>query len=106
ARLEVTWPKDAKAGSTGVLRVQVRHGFVRTLPMDVRIPLPPGATLAEPVTNVRQVQGALMIRQVVANTMLPTLVEIPVRFALAGNVTVPEASARVVYEELPRAIAP
>ena len=65
-----------------------------------------GVTLAAPVSGVRQVQGTLVVRiDRPADRVAPHL-EIPLRFALAGRVTVPEARARVALEELPRAVAP
>ena len=103
--MEVTWP-TAHTSKTGVLRVVLRHDTTRTALIDARLPLPPGVTLAESVTNVRQVQGVLAIRRLVDPGSLTTLVEIPVRFGLAGTVTVPEASARIAFEDVPRALAP
>jgi hypothetical protein len=37
---------------------------------------------------------------------LPTTIEVPVHFGLAGKVMVPEARATVAFEEIARAIAP
>jgi hypothetical protein len=104
--VEVTWPKQARAGRTGKVQVSLRHALDRPVTADVRIPLPPGVSLAAPVRGVRQIQGTLAVRADLPDGRLPSLVEIPVRFALPGRVTVPEARARVALEELPRAVAP
>jgi hypothetical protein len=104
--LEVTWPKRPRAGKTGVVQVSVRQGRDRPSAIDVRIPLPPGVSLAAPVKGVHQIQGTLVVRADLDASRLPTVLEIPVRFALAGQVTVPEARARVAFEELARAVAP
>ena len=72
----------------------------------VRLPLPPGASLAEPVTGVRQVQGALYLRTTLDADPLPRVFSIPLRFALAGSVLLPEVMARIDDEEFPLAYAP
>jgi hypothetical protein len=86
--------------------VSVRHTLPRPLTADVRVPLPPGVTLAEPVKNVRQVQGVLSVRRALDGSAAPTVIELPLRFALAGRMTAPEARARVAFEEMARAVAP
>jgi hypothetical protein len=104
--LDVAWPTDAAAGRHGVVRIDVRHGLGRATPIDLRLPLPPGVTLAEKVSGVQEVQGALRVRRTVDGSELPTTIEVPVRFGLAGRVTVPEARATVAFEEIARAVAP
>ncbi|WP_437947467.1 alpha-2-macroglobulin family protein [Sorangium sp. So ce296] len=103
---EISWPKRPRAGATGKLGVSLRHTLGRPIEVDVRIPLPPGVSLAAPLDGVRQVNGVLALRASLDARRLSTLVEIPVRFALAGKVTAPEAQARVAHEELPRAVVP
>jgi hypothetical protein len=102
--LEVTWPR-AHAGKTAVLRLSLRHDLGRPVTIDTRVPLPPGVSLAEPVRGARQVQGTLSLRTAMDASALPTTIELPLRFALGGAVTVPEASARLALEEAPRALA-
>ena len=104
--LDVSWPGDARAGVKGVVSVSVRHTRGRRTPIAVRLPLPPGVSLAEPVGGVRQVQGTLDIRRTLDASGLATQIDLPVRFGLAGRVTVPEAHIQVAYEEVPRAVAP
>jgi hypothetical protein len=104
--LDLSWPADARAGANGVLSVNARHTRGRVTPIDLRIPLPPGVSLAEPVTGVRQVQGVLAIRRTLDPSGLPVQIDVPVRFGLSGRVTAPEARASVQQEELPRAVAP
>lgn len=106
ARIDVVWPDRPKARATGTLRVSLRHSLGRPTTVDVRIPLPPGVTLAAPVKNVRQVQGTLALRVPLDASPLPMTLELPVRFAVSGKVTVPEARARLAFEDAPRAIAP
>jgi hypothetical protein len=103
--VEAVWP-DAKPGRTGTLRLRLRQSTDRGITADLTLPLPPGVTLAEPVEGVRQVQGVLTVRRAVDSGEAPVVVEIPLRFALGGRFTVPEARARVAFEELPRAVAP
>jgi hypothetical protein len=74
--------------------------------VDLRLPLPPGVSLSEPVSGVRQVGGALLVRRALDPSGLPVEIELPVRFGLAGTVTAPEARATVAFEEEPRAVAP
>ncbi len=105
-RMEITWPARARAGKTGVLGVSLRHTLDRPAVIDARIPLPPGVSLAEPVNGVHQIQGTLVVRAELDSSRLQTLLEIPVRFALAGTLTAPEARARVAFEDLARAVAP
>ncbi|WP_437593378.1 alpha-2-macroglobulin family protein [Sorangium sp. So ce1000] len=105
-QVEISWPKRPRAGTTGKLGVSLRHTLGRPVEVDVRIPLPPGVSLAAPLGGVRQVNGVLALRAPLEASRLSTLVEIPVRFALAGKVTAPEAQARVAQEELPRAVVP
>ncbi len=105
-RLAVTWPEDARAGFTGVVRVDVRHSLGRAAVLDVRLPLPPSVSLAAPVAGVQQIQGVLARRRSVDQSALPTVIEIPVRFGLGLSATVPEAHATVALEDVPRAVAP
>jgi hypothetical protein len=76
------------------------------VPVVVRVPLPPGAVLAEPVSGVRQVQGALYVTTQLDSDPLPRVFEIPLRFALPGTVTFPEAVGRIDDDELPPTRAP
>ena len=105
-RLAVAWPEDARAGFTGVVRVDVRHSLGRSAVLDVRLPLPPSVSLAAPVAGVQQIQGVLAVRRSVDGSSLPTVIEIPVRFGLGLAATVPEAHATVALEDVPRAVAP
>ncbi|MEP7122041.1 MAG: alpha-2-macroglobulin family protein [Byssovorax sp.] len=105
-RLAVTWPENAGAGFTGVVRVDVRHSLGRSALLDIRLPLPPSVSLAAPVNGVQQIQGVLAVRRLVDQSDLPTVIEIPVRFGLGGAFTVPEARATIAREEVQRAVAP
>jgi hypothetical protein len=102
--LEVVWPADAASGTTGTLRLMVRHSLDGTLDIDTRVLLPPGVTLAAATKGAAQVQGVLTVRQSVDAT--GAVIELPVRFGLAGKMTVPEATARVARSSAGVATAP
>ncbi|APR76270.1 Large extracellular alpha-helical protein [Minicystis rosea] len=104
--VDVAWPTEARAGTSGVVSVSVRHNRGRATSVDLRLPLPPGVTLAESVADVRQVQGTILARRALDPSGLPVEIILPVRFGLAGRVTVPEARAVVAHDEAPRALAP
>ena len=105
-RVDVTWPSDARAGHGGVVVVTARHTRGRPTDLDLRLPLPPGVGLAAPVDGVRQVLGTLAITRTLDASGLPAQIDLPVRFGLAGAVTVPEGRATVHFEEVPRALVP
>ncbi len=86
--ITTAWPEDPKVGKVSNLEVAL-DGGVDTQLVEARIPLPPGATLADAVAGVRQVQGALFVRAAVSSKKALT---IPVRFSLTGVMTVREAT--------------
>lgn len=92
--LEVQWPEKPKVGVKQVLRVIASARVLRMLSTDVRIPLPPGVTLAEGGARVHQVQGQLAMRLTVDADGSSRIMELPIRFGLPGKFTVPEAKAR------------
>jgi hypothetical protein len=104
--LHVEAPAAPRAEGTAPLQVSLRHALGRPAPVVVRVPLPPGATLAEPIDGVRQIQGALYVRTSLDSDPLPRVIAVPLRFALAGRVTLPEATARIDDDDLPPARAP
>jgi hypothetical protein len=104
--LQVEAPNAPRARGTAVLHLGLRHDLGRSAAVMVRLPLPPGASLAEPVTGVRQVQGILYLRTTLDADSLPWVFSIPLRFALAGSVLLPEVTARIDDEEFAPAYAP
>lgn len=60
--------------------------------MEVKIPLPPGVVLAESTSNVRQVQGALYVRETLQAA--EKVLTIPLRFNLSGTFTAREVELR------------
>lgn len=100
----IVWPAEARAGGTGTLRVMLRQDSEDAREIDVRVPLPPGVKLAAPTNGVREIQGVLGIRESVART--GAVVEVPLRFGLAGKLTVPEAYARLTRQASAPATAP
>ena len=70
-------------------------------------PSMPGWPIGEAqVTGVRQVQGALYLHTTLDADPLPRVFSIPLRFALAGSVLLPEVTARIDDEEFTPAYAP
>jgi hypothetical protein len=104
--LDVSLGGTPVAGTVSAVQVTLRQDVGRALPVQVRIPLPPGATLAEKTQDVRQVQGALYLHEQMDADTLPRVLQIPLRFALAGRLLMPEATATVTDEEFPPARAP
>ena len=102
--LEVVWPADAVAGGSGTLRLILRHVLDGSIEIDTKVPLPPGVTLGASVAGVAQVQGVLTVRQSVHRS--GSVIDIPMRFGLAGKVTVPEATARITRSTSGVATAP
>lgn len=108
--MEVVWPAEARAGHVDTLRVMLRHSMPLTQLVDVRIPLPPGVSLAEAIGKgtedavVSEIQGVLALRWTVDRSV--AVIDIPVRFALAGTYTVPESTARIAKESLAPTSAP
>jgi hypothetical protein len=104
--LALALPKALSKEGLADLQVNLRHDLDRPISILVRIPLPPGAALAEKVANVWQVQGAIYVRTSLDSDSLPRVIPIPLRFALSGTVTMPEATARVSDDDVPLARAP
>lgn len=92
-RLELTWPNDARAGKTSKLEIRLRTTGKETLKTRVVLPLPPGVSLAESVSGVRMIPGGLVIDLTAELDADPVPLRLPLRFALAGDMAVPEASA-------------
>ncbi len=97
--LDVQWPEKPKAGVKQVLRLVAATTLARQIATDVRIPLPPGAGLAEGGNPARQIQGQLVVHTRLDADGTSTIIELPIRFGLAGTFTVPEARARATDEE-------
>jgi hypothetical protein len=87
------------------MQVTLVHDVGRRVPVVVRIPLPPGAMLAEKSEGLSQVQGAIYLRTSLESDSLPRVLSIPLRFGMAGTVTMPEVTARITDDELPVARA-
>lgn len=105
-RVTVEWPARPRAGGEGVLRVAVRSLRAADGQAQVHVPLPAGVSLAEPVEGVRAIPGALLVATRAQSTDEPLPARIPVRFALAGQLAVPEATARLAEEAGSAAYAP
>lgn len=99
-------PQSPSKEGLGSVQVNLRHNLDRSVSIMVRIPLPPGAMLAEKIANTWQVQGAIYVRTSLDSDSLPRVIPIPLRFTLSGTVTMPEATARVTDDEVAPARAP
>jgi hypothetical protein len=104
--LDLSIPKPPTREGVTSLSMTVRQETGRAVPIVVRIPLPPGATLAEKVADMRQVQGAIYIRTTLAADTLPRVIMIPLRFSLSGAITLPEATARITDDDIATARSP
>lgn len=104
-QLELEWPTTAVAGQVVRLRGSVRTTLATTADVELRMVLPPGATLAEGRPGLVQSQGILVARLPHNPGAAPTLVEVPLRFTLAGTITAPEAEARILGMEGTRTLA-
>jgi hypothetical protein len=104
-QLELEWPTAVVAGQVAVLRGAVRTTLMHSTDMELRLVLPPGATLAEGRPGLVQSQGVLVARLTHAPGAAPTLLEVPLRFTLAGTITAPEAEARILGMEGTRTLA-
>ncbi len=108
--MEIVWPAEARAGHVDTLRVMLRHSLPQASLVDVRIPLPPGVSLAEAIGKgsegaiVSEIQGVLALRWAVDRSV--SVIDVPVRFALTGAYTVPEATARIAKESMAPTTAP
>ena len=103
--VELAWPTAPTVDVTARLRVTLSQELGRATSVDLRIPLPPGARLVHPVDGVRQVAGVLAIRRQLDQSALPEVMLIPIRFALPGRFTIPEAEARLSFDEAERSLA-
>src|SRR5690606_6462548 len=92
----IDWPNDARAGGTNVVHVSYKSSLGRNATVWTRLPLPPGVELAAPVKGVSVRQGVLHVRTTVSAA---ETIALPVRFALAGKMLVPEAETRTTSEE-------
>ncbi|MBK8252303.1 MAG: hypothetical protein IPK82_06490 [Polyangiaceae bacterium] len=101
----VEWPENARAGQKGVLRIFTASRTTQSFLADIRVPLPPGASLAEAIAGVKQIQGQLVVRSTVDSFGARTVQELPILFALAGKFTIPEARAKPATEEGARSVA-
>jgi hypothetical protein len=104
--VDLTMPKAPLANRLADLQVTLGHEVGRRIPVVVRIPLPPGASLAEKTENLSQVQGAIYLRTSLDSDSLPRVLSVPLRFTIAGTVTMPEVTAHITDDELPVARAP
>jgi Alpha-2-macroglobulin family len=104
--LDLAMPQSASKEGLGSMQVSLRHDLDRSVSIMVRIPLPPGAVLAEKIASMWQVQGVIYVRTSLDSDSLPRVIPIPLRFTLSGTVTMPEATARVTDDEVPIARTP
>ena len=85
------YPSGLRAGGAGSLEVAVRGEPGARRSFIVRVPLPPGVTVAEAVSGVEAMPGLILIKVDTddAGIAVPSLV--PLRFSLGGNFLAPPA---------------
>jgi hypothetical protein len=102
-RLDLKLPSSPECGEAKGCAATLRRSDVGNLilalsskdgpePVEVKIPLPPGVVLAESTANVRQVQGALYVRETLHAA--EKVLTIPLRFNLSGTFTAREVELR------------
>jgi hypothetical protein len=104
--LDLLMPQAPVRGTVASLQVTVRHELGRSVPITVRIPLPPGVALAERIEKIAQIQGAIYLRTELDGDALPRVMTVPLRFGLAGKLTMPEATARITNDQVAPARSP
>jgi hypothetical protein len=104
--LTVRWPAAPKAGGADRIELVLRADRGGRRNVVVRVPLPPGVTLADEIAGVTQVPGALHVRWNIDETGASAPRVLPIRFGLAGSLTVPSAEARFEDQETPPITAP
>lgn len=105
-RVDAVWPDKPRAGHNGMLRVSLQQTFGYGAVVRVWIPLPPGVGLSEPMADMVQIRGAIGVTVAMAGSISPTLLSIPIRYAIPGTFTAPEIVAYVEDAENVRAYAP
>jgi hypothetical protein len=104
--LDVSIPRPPAPGQITPIHLLVRHELGRQAAIAIRIPLPPGAVLADKIEDITQVQGAVYVRTRLDGDGLARMIEVPIRFMLAGRMTMPEAGARLTDDDAAPARAP
>lgn len=101
--VELRYPADLRAGRSSLLRLQVRADVRAETEAFVRVPLAPGATIADEVEGVTALGDALLVRVTLdaRGEALPVIV--PLRFAHPGSFLVAPAEARLFDAEERRA---
>jgi hypothetical protein len=104
--VEAHWPEETRAKDRAVLRLSLQSRAPGTKSVEIRLPLPPGVSLAERVQGARQVQGELVFRTDLSPSAVSTLLELPIRAALAGTLTIPEGEAHFLDDETDPLVIP
>lgn len=101
--VELRYPSDLRAGRTSLLSLRVRADLRDATHAFVRVPLVPGATIADTVEGVTALGDALLVRVELdgRGEALPVLV--PLRFAHPGSFLAAPAEARLYDAEERRA---
>lgn len=97
--VELRYPAELRAGHTSLLRLRVRADLREPAQAYVRVPLVPGATIADEVEGVTALGDALLVRVELdaRGEALPVLV--PLRFAHPGSFLAAPAEARLYDAE-------
>lgn len=97
-----TWPVKAELGRSAILHLEVRNPWANSELVELRLPLPPGAHLAEESPGAIEREGILIVQLTAPGSTVNTVLDVPLRFRLLGELTAPEGRARILDGEGPR----
>lgn len=96
------WPAKAELGRSALLHLEVKNPWSSAESVELRLPLPPGAHLAEESPGVVEREGVLIVQLTAPGSTVSTVLDVPLRFRLLGELTAPEGRARILQGEGPR----
>ncbi len=97
-----TWPAKVELGRSAILHLEVKNPWATAERVELRLPLPPGAHLAEESPGAIEREGLLVVQLSAPASMVGTVLDVPLRFRLLGKLTAPEGKARILEGEGPR----
>ena len=101
---EVRWPTVVTVGTIRTVDVMLRARSYGPSRMVVRLPLPPGSSLAAPIQGVTQAGGIVSIVRDTSGEAV--VLQLPVRFDALVDAMVPEGKASLVGDESAATVIP